>query len=277
MTNPHCRDLPEQIANNHTDFAPLYHDTMETLHNLFDPTTEKNMRLVNATMSAKAMDLSEAIYRLQDKRSYSTDLVTNKSGNCITLSYEIEWNISFRDNMKNTRYFIPIITIQIVRIEFPKNSSSIFLESRIIVAEFSCLLVRVGKTLVGKDSEVRVFEAPCTGVFTNEDKPCAFLKQQWGKTIILLGALFCALLGAKQEVHTISNESRRIYAQYFDDYKSAVDGDHFELSSSDVLIEHVNQKLKTIFDAISADQATDQATDSLRYSNMYVVEWGSQC
>lgn len=232
---------------NHPQFMPIYDNAIKTMTEIFS----SKFRICNQLISQLNDDLGEAmgpVLRLQ--RSVPFDQVT--------FEYVLEWNVSFRDNIKNIRSFIPTFTINIVRIEYTISSrrpGDKFLRSRVIVAEFSCLFIKKQGQLTKVDSEVRVFDAPSAGIFEGETKKSAFLGQRWGKLVIFIGALLCAKLDARQEVFTISDESRGIYKKYFQDFKSSIseNKDHFELLSSDDLCEHIEKNIKTVFQEIEED------------------------
>ena len=270
-------DYPYHIAESRSEMIPMYDNAMQTMHSLFDSNNPRNLQLANKCMAEKSMDLGDAMLTLQgNRRRKGVPSIYNPDTN-IRFSYEIEWNISFRDNIKNQRAFIPTITIQIVRIEFKPTSSVFFLESRVVVAEFSCLLLRDKdeSRLLGVDSEVRVFESPCAGLFQDSPILCAFVGQAWGKVIILLGALFCALLGATQQVHTVSNESRHIYGKYFESFKELQagrdDDDHFELPSSEALIKCIERELNEIFKDMQNNDDTAEAGRVMKYNARFAL------
>ena len=226
---------------------PIYDNAIKTMTEIFS----SKFRICNHLISQLSDDLDSAMGSVGK-------LQRSKPFDHVRFDYVLEWNVSFRDNVKNIRNFIPTFTINIVRIEYvisTKRPGDAFLRSRVIVAEFSCLFIKKEGQLTQVDSEVRVFDAPCSGIFEGETKKCAFLGQRWGKLIIFIGALLCAKLDARQEVFTISEESRGIYNKYFQDFKSSIseDQDHFELLSSDDLCEHIEKNIKTVFEEMKED------------------------
>ena len=230
---------PDSIEYNYTNWKPMYDNAMTTLTELMT--------------SGRIRKCNEVVSELDGELGCVVDNKCRQWPSCKEgrrHSYHLEWNISFHDNERSIRNFIPTLKIQIVRIEY--DSTSIFIRSRVVVADYCCMIVnRPEKEWPGytfKDGEVKLYNLPNYGCFvesspTFETQP--FDKHGWGRLCVLVSILCARCMNASEDVHTISDESRKIYSS-FDRFKTNVtdNGDKFELQSSDELYAYTKQLIK---------------------------------